>query len=51
MLQQRKHSFPEIHELACNKLTNINGKAGNKIPEAVNKLTLLVSVGHTCEIG
>jgi len=34
------NSFTEIHEVACNKLTNIDGKACNNIPEAVNKLAL-----------
>jgi hypothetical protein len=30
-----KHNFPEIHEVACNKHTKIDGKACNNIPEAV----------------
>ena len=33
------HIFPEIHEMACNRLTNIDGKACDNISEAVNKLT------------
>ena len=32
--------FPEINEVACNKLTNIDGEACNNIPEAVNKRAL-----------
>ena len=35
-----KHSFPEIHKVACNKLKNIDGKACNNIPKAVNKIAL-----------
>ena len=35
-----KHNFPEIHEVACNKLTNIDEKACNNIPEAGNELPL-----------
>ena len=33
-----EHSFSDIHEVACNRLTNIDGKACNNIPEVVNKL-------------
>ena len=39
-----KHKFPEIHEVVCNKLTNIDGKACNNIPDAVNKLALSARV-------
>jgi hypothetical protein len=35
-----QQSFPEIHEVACNKLMNIDGKACNNIPATVNKLAL-----------
>ena len=45
------NSFPEIHEVACNKLTNIDGKACNNIPEAVNKLALSARLGHSFESG
>ena len=30
---------------------NIDGKACNNIPEAVNKLALSARLGHACEIG
>ena len=33
-----KHKFPEIHEVACNKLTNIDGKACNNFSDAVINL-------------
>ena len=33
------------------KLTNIDGKACNNIPEAVNKLALSARLGHSCETG
>ena len=46
-----QESFPEIHEVACNKLTNIDGKACNNIPEAFNKLALSAHLGHSCETG
>ena len=46
-----KHSFPEIHEMACNRLTNIDGKACNNIPETVNKLAIPARLGHSCGIG
>ena len=46
-----KHSFPEIYEVACNRLTNIDGKACNNIPEAVNKLALSARLGNSCETG
>jgi len=46
-----QQSFPEINEVTCNKLTNIDGKACNNIPEAVNKLALSVRLGHSCETG
>jgi hypothetical protein len=48
ILQQR---FPEIQEVACNKLININRKACSNIPEAINKLAFSASLGHTCETG
>jgi hypothetical protein len=41
----------EIHEVGCNKLTNIDGKACNNILEAVNKLALSAPLGHSCETG
>ena len=44
-----KHSFPEFHEVACNKLTNIGGKACNNIPQAVNKLAFSARLDHSCE--
>ena len=44
-----KHSFSEIHEVSCNKLTNIGGKTCNNILEAVNKLALSVCLGHSWE--
>ena len=44
-----KHSFPEIYQVLCNKLTNIAGKAFNNIPEAVKKLVLSALLGHSCE--
>jgi len=38
--------------VACNKLTNIDGKACNNIPEAVNKLAKISAhLGHSCETG
>ena len=37
---QRKHSWSEIYEVVCNKLTNIGGKACNNIPKAVDRLAL-----------
>lgn len=46
-----KHSFPEIHEMVCNRLTNIDGKACNNIPETVNKLAMPARLGHSCGIG
>ena len=49
MLQQRKHRFPEIHELACKKLINIDVRACNNIPEAVTKLALSARLVHSCE--
>jgi hypothetical protein len=45
-----KHSFPEIHEVACNKHTKIDGKACNNIPEAVTKLVLSARLVHSCEL-
>jgi len=33
------------------ELTNINEKAWNNIPEAVNKAALLAGLGHSCETG
>jgi hypothetical protein len=33
------------------ELTNIDGKACNNIPEAVNKLALSTCFGHFCETG
>ena len=33
------------------ELTNIDGKACNNIPEAVNKLALSARLGHSCETG
>ena len=39
----KKNSFPEI--------TNIDGKACNSIPKAVNKLDLSALWGHSCETG
>ena len=45
------NSFPEIHEVACNKLTEIDGKTCNNIPEAVNKLALSARLVHSCETG
>jgi hypothetical protein len=32
------------------ELMNIDGKACNNIPEAVNKLALSARLGHSCEI-
>ena len=43
--------YSEIHELVCNKLINIDGKACNNIPETVNKLALSAHLGHSCETG
>ena len=36
---------------ARNELTDIDGKACNNIPEAVNKLALSACLGHSCETG
>jgi hypothetical protein len=33
------------------ELMNIDGKACNNIPEAVNKLALSAHLGHSCETG
>ena len=44
-----KHSFPEIHEVTCNRPTNIDGKSCDNIPETVNKHTLSARLGHSCE--
>jgi hypothetical protein len=33
------------------ELTNIDGKACNNIPEAVNKLSLSARLDHSCETG
>ena len=33
------------------ELTNIDGKACNNNPEAVNKLALSAHLGHSCETG
>jgi hypothetical protein len=49
--QVYQHSFPEIYEVACNTLTDIDGKACNNIPEAVNKLAVSDRLGHSCETG
>ena len=46
-----KHTFPEIHGVASNKLTKIDGKVCNNIPEAVNKLALSAHYGHSCVTG
>ena len=46
-----KHSFPEIHEVACNKLTDIHGKACNNFSEAINKLALSARLDNSCEAG
>jgi hypothetical protein len=35
----------------CSELTDIDGKACNNIPEAVNKLALSASLDHSCETG
>ena len=40
--------FPEIHEVACNNLTNIDGKACSNIPDGVNKLALSARLVHSC---
>jgi hypothetical protein len=37
--------------MACNRLTNIDGKACNNIPETVNKLAMPACLGHSCGIG
>jgi len=37
--------------VACDKLTNIDGKTCNNIPAAVNKLTLSARLDHSCETG
>jgi hypothetical protein len=37
--------------VACNKLTENDGKACNNIPAAVNKLALSARLGHSCETG
>ena len=55
MLQYRLHSRPhvckqsflEIHEVACNKFKNIDGKACSNIPEAVHKLALSARLCHS----
>jgi hypothetical protein len=46
-----QNSFPEIHDVACNKLTNIDRKAYYNILEAFNKLALSAHLGHSCETG
>ena len=37
--------------MACNRLTNIDGKACNNISEAVNKIALSARLVHSCETG
>ena len=37
--------------MACNTLTDIDGKACNNIPEAANKLAVSDRLGHSCETG
>ena len=44
-------SFPEIQEVEFNNVTNIDGKALNNIPEAVNKLALSARIDNSCETG
>jgi hypothetical protein len=39
-----------VSTVVRSELTNIDGKACNNIPEAVNKLTLSARMGHSCEI-
>jgi hypothetical protein len=41
-----KHSFPGNSR---SELTDIDGKACNNIPEAVNKLVVSASLDHSCE--
>jgi tRNA(Ile)-lysidine synthase TilS/MesJ len=50
-LHRFQNSFPEIHDVACNKLTNIDRKAYYNILEAFNKLALSAHLGHSCETG
>ena len=45
-----QYSLLESHKLACNKFTNIDGKACNNIPEEINKLALSAHLGHSREI-
>ena len=37
--------------MACNKITNIDRKPCNNIPEAANKLALSARLGHSCGNG
>ena len=40
----------QISRNSRSELTNIDGKACNNIPEAVNILALLALLDHSCEI-
>jgi hypothetical protein len=42
-------SLPQFSRNSRSELTNINGKACNNIPEAINKLALSAHLGHFCE--
>jgi hypothetical protein len=42
-------SPPQFSGNSRSELTNINGKACNNIPEAINKLALSARLGHFCE--
>ena len=46
-----KHSFPEIHEVACNAVTNIDGKAFSDTPETVIKLALSAHLAILVKLG